>query len=236
MMNSIVRLLKKKATIDHFLFSSSCSHDDKDIISRLFLDGHKNRKGFFIDIGAQHPFRFSSTLPLYRRGWRGINVEPTPRAINLFKIFRKRDINLNAGVSSETGMLPFYCFTDPALNSFSRDVSAHNQANIRYKLKKVITVETMPLAQLLDKYLPAGTTIDVLNIDTEEFDLGVLKSNDWNKYVPLFVTVETKIAPEYLVESEIYNYLSGRNYELAAQTSRISFFKLIESHNASKTP
>lgn len=71
--------------MDKFPFRNSFSPDDEVIISRLFLEGHKSCKGFFIDIGAEHPYRLSNTLPLYRRGWRGINVQPTPGALNFFK-------------------------------------------------------------------------------------------------------------------------------------------------------
>ena len=91
-------------TIDKFFFTSQCSPED--IIRLLFLGGPKQYKGFYIDAGAQHPYRFSSTLTLYRRGWKGINIEPTPDAMSLFKIFRRRDINLNVGVRAESGWFP----------------------------------------------------------------------------------------------------------------------------------
>ena len=90
----------------------------------------------------------------------------------------------------------------------------------------MIDVNTIPLLQVLDEYLPKGTTIDLLNIDTDEFDLEVLKSNGWNKYYPLFIVIESHITTEHLKKSEIYEYLAGKNYELAAKTKYASFFKL----------
>lgn len=225
-MRTIIKALKKRFPIDNFFFHRSYSQEGEDMIYRSFFENRKQYKGFYIDVGAHHPYRFSNTLHFYHSGWRGINIEPTPGAIKMFKIFRKRDINLNIGVSTDTGILPFYCFNEPALNSFSQDISEHKAATTRYKINTIIKVKTMPLAQVLDEYLPAGTTIDLLNIDAEGFDLEVLKSNDWNKYVPLFIMVEVGIMLEHLTESEIYNYLSDRNYELVAKTSRTSFFKL----------
>jgi len=225
-MRTILRKLKKKFLLNKFFFRISSFQEEGDMICRLFFQNRKQYKGFYIDIGAQHPYRFSNTLPFYQRGWRGINVEPTFGAVNLFNTFRQRDINLHAGVSSEEGTLPFYCFKDPALNSFSGDRSAHYAASGRYVLKKIITVKTIPLAQILDDYLPEGTAIDLLSIDTEEFDLEVLQSNNWNKYIPLFIMIEVGITLEHLLASEIYNYLLARNYELIGQTKHTIFFKL----------
>ena len=34
------------------------------------------RDGFYVDVGAFDPANVSNTLLLYRRGWRGINIEP----------------------------------------------------------------------------------------------------------------------------------------------------------------
>jgi hypothetical protein len=54
--------------------------------------------GFYIDVGAHHPFRYSNTHMLYRRGWRGINIDPIPGAKIAFDRFRPGDINLEMGV------------------------------------------------------------------------------------------------------------------------------------------
>jgi FkbM family methyltransferase len=224
-MNTFIKNLKKRFPIDKFFFHRSYSQEGEDMIYRSFFEGRKKYKGFYVDVGAHHPYRFSNTLYFYKKGWRGINIEPTPGADKLFKIFRKRDINVNAGININAGLLPFYCFNEPALNSFAKDISETRAASTKYSVTKVINVKTMPLAQILDDYLPAGQTIDFLNIDAEGFDLEVLKSNNWSIYKPLFVIVEVKIDIKNLTASAIYNYLTERNYELVAKTMRTSFFK-----------
>lgn len=225
-MSAIAKTLKRIFSIGRPVFRRSYFPEEEKIIYTTFFENRKSYKGFYIDVGAQHPYRFSSTLPFYQREWKGMNIEPAPAALSLFEIFRKGDINLNLGVSLTGGIRPFYCFKDPALNSFSSEKSAHHAAAKQYAVTEVVDVNTMPLAQLLDRFLPAGTTIDVLNIDTEEYDLEVLRSNDWNKYNPLFIMIEVVITQEHLMETEIYKYLLARNYELINKTSRICFFKL----------
>lgn len=226
-MKALIKTLKKTFPIDKFFFHRSYSQEGEDMIYRSCFENRKHYKGFYIDVGAHHPYRFSNTVHFYQNGWRGINIEPTPGALKLFNLFRRRDINLNIGIDSTPGILPFYCFNEPALNSFDKEISTTRAAsNSKYKITNVINIKTMPLEQVLATHLPEGQTIDFLNIDAEGFDLEVLKSNNWNKYIPLFIMVETGIDIQNLEGSEIYNYLSTRNYELVAKTNRTSFFKL----------
>jgi FkbM family methyltransferase len=225
-MDISLKTLKRKFPIDQFFFRRSYSQEGEDMIYRSFFENRKHYKGFYIDVGAHHPFRYSNTLYFYQKGWRGINIEPTPAAKKLFDIFRKRDINLNLGISLDQGMLPFYCFNEPALNSFSKEVVEHKSATTKYYINKVIPVKTLTLAEVLDTYLPPGQVIDFMTIDAEGFDLDVLKSNNWDKYVPLFIIVEANIDLHNLNASPIYNCLSQKNYQLVAKTMRTLFFKL----------
>lgn len=83
------------------------SQDGEDALLSSFYERKKGYKGFFVDVGAHHPYRFSNTAYYYKKGWRGINIEPTPNLFNVFLKHRKRDINLNLGIGSgET--LTFY--------------------------------------------------------------------------------------------------------------------------------
>lgn len=198
------------------------------MILRSFYERKKNYKGFFIDVGAHHPYRFSNTMYFYKRGWKGINIEPTPTVIKLFRLFRKRDITLNAGISETHQKLKFYCFNEPALNGFSKEISEERDQSGSYKIVQTLDIETFPLSEVLDKYLPPGQKIDFLTIDVEGLDLQVLRSNNWEKYKPNFILVEDQIDFENLSGSEVYLLLLEKNYELAAKTSRTLFFRLKE--------
>jgi hypothetical protein len=48
--------------------------------------------GFYVDIGAHHPKRFSNTYLFYRRGWCGINIGAMPGSMSQFRRVRPRDI------------------------------------------------------------------------------------------------------------------------------------------------
>src|SRR5699024_7019152 len=148
----------------------SYSQEGEDMVLRSFYEDKKHYKGFYVDIGAHHPFRFSNTMYFYKKGWRGINVEANPKALKLFKVFRKRDVNLNVGISGDKQVLSFYCFNESALNGFSKEVSYERNNKNNYKIIDTIEVQTYPLAAILAQYLPDNQKIDFLTIDAEGLD------------------------------------------------------------------
>ena len=44
----------------------------------------KKSKGIYIDVGCHHPFLNNNTYRLYKRGWRGINIDISKFSIELF--------------------------------------------------------------------------------------------------------------------------------------------------------
>ncbi|MFM9973057.1 MAG: FkbM family methyltransferase, partial [Beijerinckiaceae bacterium] len=81
------------------------------ILRRMFAG---KTDGFYVDVGAHHPFRFSNTCALYQSGWRGINIDADPALIAAFRRHRGRDINLSLGISDVPGTLAFHVFNEPA--------------------------------------------------------------------------------------------------------------------------
>lgn len=227
-MLNLKKIILKYFPVDKFLSKSSYSQEGEDMVLASYFENNKGYKGFYIDVGAHHPFRYSNTMYFYKKGWQGINIEPTPGAIKRFKTFRGRDINLNIGISRIKDSLTFYCFNEPALNGFSKEISQErNNRSKKYKIIEEVAVQTLPLADVLDQHLPKNKKIDFFTIDVEGFDLQVLESNNWLKYKPSFILIEDNINFENLGSSEIYRFLEKQGYELIAKTMRTLFFRLI---------
>lgn len=169
------------------------------VLARLF-DGIRN--GFYVDVGAHHPTRFSNTYYFYLRGWRGINIEPNPDAMLLFQKKRSRDINLCMGVSNGNGLIPYWKFNESALNTCSGERMKLDLEVPEHKLigKELVPVER--LESIFSRYVSNGTEIGFMNVDVEGFELSVLKSNDWSKWQPKVIVVEDAlgdgVAREYL--------------------------------------
>jgi FkbM family methyltransferase len=166
------------------------------------------QNGFFVDIGAYHPFRFSNTQLLYEIGWHGINVEPTPGAVNAFKLSRKRDINLSLAVGEQKTISMFYCFADPALNTFN---SRRAETIVNSRQSRLIAQYKLPtyrLDEILTEYLPKNQVIHFMNIDVEGLELSVVNSNDWQKFLPLVIAIENFHYLPELTELDKYGYLT----------------------------
>ena len=78
------------------------------LLNRLF----PHNDGFYIDVGAHDPTDLSVTKHFYDKAWTGINIEPAPTAFAKFPLERRRDINLNIGVSDRSGDLEFFDFSE----------------------------------------------------------------------------------------------------------------------------
>jgi len=213
----IKRLIFKKYNL------SSYSQEGEDIIlQRIF--GYKN-EGFYIDVGAHHPFRFSNTYLFYLKGWRGINIDATPGSMKLFNKFRIRDINLEVGIGEKEDVLNYYIFNEPALNTFDENLAKKRDGQNGYYIVKKLPVKVYPLSKILEEYLPEEKTIDFLTIDVEGKDFEVLKSNNWYKYRPNVVLVEILSSSiEEILKNIIYLFMKENGYYLFAKTFNTCFF------------
>lgn len=203
----------------------SYSQEGEDMLLERFLE-HRN-SGFYVDVGAHHPKRFSNTYRLYRRGWRGLNIDANPGSMALFQRDRSKDINIEAAVSSTHQQLTYYIFSDPALNTFKKDLALERAGKL-YSIVREINIITMPLWQLLDQYVPVNIGIDLLTVDVEGLDYDVLRSNDWSRYSPEFILVECMdaLTLEDVSSDPVAQLLSGQNYSMIARTMNTILFRL----------
>ncbi len=203
------------------------SQEGEDVLLRRIFENKD--KGFYVDIGAHHPKRFSNTYFFYRRGWHGINIDPMPDSMNLFKKLRPRDINLEIGIAKESGALDYYIFNEPALNGFSKDLSylRNDDINNSYFIKDILKVPVKPLAEVLDHYA-TNQKIDFMTVDVEGLDLEVLQSNNWDKYRPQFVLAEILDSSlDHLAEDPLVRFMVDNGYSIYAKLFHTTFFKRI---------
>lgn len=218
--------------------SYSQEGEDRVLSSLLFkLHGGKHIKdGFYVDVGAHHPYRFSNTCLFYRQGWRGINIDAMPGSMSAFEKQRPRDINLESGVGRKAETLKFFVFNEPALNTFDESL-AKARCNDVWHIRATVDVPVLPLSEILKKYVPKGQSIDFFSVDVEGFDLDVLQSNDWQKYRPLVVLVETfGLSFENLASDPLTEYLHSLGYIVYSKTVNTTFFvdELVTQHVSKK--
>lgn len=212
----------RKLIIDIYATKSYSQEGEDMILRRIF---EKQKTGFYVDIGAHHPKRFSNTYYFYKKEWRGINIDAMPGSMKLFWKMRPRDINLEIAVSDKKQELTYYMFNEPALNSFSKPLSKKRDGKEKYKVCKEIKIKTLTLEEVLNNYLSKNMKIDFLSIDVEGLDFQVLTSNDWSKYKPNVILVEDlNFSFDNPGNSKIYKFLIEKGYHLVAKTMNTLFY------------
>lgn len=206
--------------------TSAYSQEGEDMILRRIFNDKKS--GFFVDVGAFHPSRFSNTFYFYKQGWRGINIDAMPDSMDKFNKQRSRDINIEVPIASKKQILKYYAFNEPALNTFSGELAKERDGKDGYRVLFEKDIETFTLIEVLDKYMPKDVKeIDFFSIDVESLDYDVLISNDWNKYKPKIILIEDlKFDINNLSKSDIVSFLSDKDYKFLAKTVNTLFFKL----------
>jgi len=187
-----------------------------------------------VDIGAHHPYRLSNTAIFYKKGWHGVNIDAMPGSMIRFSKKRKRDINLEIGISKTEGALNYYVFNEPALNTFSRQEAEKKEQEVGVNIERTEKIFTMPLSKVFSKYLSIDQKIDFLSIDVEGLDLEVIQSNNWKIYRPTLVLVEDLKRPnllELLEVSEIVKFMYQLNYVPIARTWNTLIFEASEGRN-----
>lgn len=180
------------------------AQDGEEIFLKELFD--QKKKGTYVDIGANHPFRFSNTNWAYVRGWRGINIEPDLVNYELLKHIRKEDINLNCGISDKETQLDYYVFRENVLNTFCED-EIENRDNI-------IEIRKIPVRRM-DSVLREYDIheIDYIDIDVEGMELQVLNSIDWESVNIRCILLEQKALSLYgVLESEACKLLRTKGY------------------------
>jgi FkbM family methyltransferase len=223
---------RQRWTISHA--KESYSQEGEDLILERFLEFRPS--GFYVDVGAHHPMRFSNTYRLYRRGWRGLNIDANPGSMALFQKMRPKDINIEAAVSSIGQELIYYRFNESALNTFRKELALERTSKA-YSIIEEVKILTVPLCQLIEQHVPAGTKIDLLTVDVEGLDYEVLSSNDWGRYSPEFILVECLGAStlEQASSDPVAQLLFSQHYSIVAKTMNTVLFRLTQADSTSES-
>ena len=216
-------------------FVSYSSFGEEILVNRIF----KNKKnGFFVDVGAFNPVVGSLTKILYDKGWKGINLDFSETNINLFKIFRKRDISIKTGVSNKNIVKKSFSFDPSSGTNTLNKQYAEGWSKKFYKNYQIEDVKCKTLNTILEEN-NICKNFDYLNIDVEAHDFEVLQGINLNLFKPKLITCEIignlkKISKknsdmyftttEELINSKINKYLNKYKYKLVSQYYLTAFF------------
>ena len=190
------------------------------ILDRIFSNF---KDGIYLDIGCNHPIKYNNTYLLFKKGWKGINVDLDSDSIKQFNLMRRNDHNVNELITSkdnEEKDLYFY-HRRSAINTISKDLAEKRQTKpINIKKLKGLSINT-----IIEESPFKNKKINLLSIDIENYEYEALKEFNFNKYnIDVIVSEVTDLdsstlelhnnSLEKITESKIYNLLTRSNYKL----------------------
>ncbi len=179
------------------------------------------KSGFFIEAGANDGVSMSNTyLYEFFLNWKGLLVEPNKNRYIKCKENRPNSIVENVALVSSEYQKEFIRGSfEGDTNSmtarvidFRQEVFNKNyfkEILLHLRQRKIVKVKASTLDNLLAKH--NVKEIDLLYLDTEEYELPILKGINLDKTRPKFIVVE--IFPSEKSFNSIKEHLTENNYE-----------------------
>lgn len=186
------------------------SYFKKSFINQVnFID-----KGFYLDIGAYHPYHNSNTALLHKNGWSGCVVDIDKYKLDSFKLMRPRRCQIiHSGITSGvSGVREMYSFDQKG--GWSDLNTLDYKTAIFYRdIKKIgdfhkHSINTLNINNLLES-LPH---INFLNIDIEGLDTELILGIDLDRFPIDLILFEDNFS--YSGNIDIIEKFSHHKYKL----------------------
>ena len=212
-----------------YIFQKSYSQFNDDIFIKKFF---QNKIGTYVDIGCHHPFKLNNTYLLYKKRWNGLNIDLMKINIDLFNIWRPRDKNICAAISSKNKTTSVYIPNNNILSteisiveSYANMIKEHFKNSFIKKKIKVFTFEN-----IIKNHEIKLEKFDFLKIDIEGEDYKVLKNINLKKYNPELICIEDRIEKEEN-KNKIDKYLRSLKYKLIFRSPVNLFYQKLDKKN-----
>lgn len=227
---------QRKSTLYNDLEVGLTSHtiDGTDIILAEIL--RDVNKGFYIDIGANHPIKHSNTYYLYKLGWKGIVIDGNDVFKDIFKEIRPNDQFITALISSTVKEINFKIFPDDTMSSANPEQIAIYEK--RFQKSEIISIngKTTTLSNIRKEQF-IDTEVHLLSVDIEGEDLNCLIGSNFENWKPGVVVIEIKhLSLHNIKTSDIVNFLTGHGYSLISKTPLNAIFIFPEKDYLSWVP
>ncbi|EGQ64106.1 methyltransferase, FkbM family domain protein, partial [Acidithiobacillus sp. GGI-221] len=202
----------------------SYAQNFEDVILRRALQ-HVDR-GFYIDIGAQHPRIDSVSRAFYEMGWRGVHVEPVPAYARLLQEDRPDETVIQAALGKHRGEVSFYEIPETGLSTVDATIAKDHA-------QRGFTVHTIavPLYTLASVFRRTkGKDIHWLKIDVEGAEEGALRGWNRSKARPWIVTVESTLPLTETLSHMVWETLILRRGYQLVYFDGLNRFYLSDAH------
>lgn len=197
----------------------SFAQSGEDLIANFIFKYLQIPKITYLDVGAHDPVAINNTYYFYRRGFRGVLVEPNVEMCKKLRAVRPQDTTLEAGIGvTAVRQADYYLMTDSAWNTFSKEEADHmtRVTGGRIKIERVIKMPLLEINEVMSKHFGGAPTF--LSIDAEGLHLAILKTIDFKRFRPVAICVETLVAGTRQHIPEIPAFMETQKYVVRGAT------------------
>jgi hypothetical protein len=195
----------------------------EDVVLWNFFEFLGIDKPTYLDIGAYDPIEHSNTYLFYSRGCSGVLVEPNPARWDRLASVRPRDTLLRAGIGitddpeTETD---FYVIgggstglEGAGLSTFSKEEAdaIPGRSDGRYYVREVLKMKLLNVNKVIREQFQDKAP-NLVSIDVEGLDLGILKTFDFTRYRPDVFCVETVEYGTWKLRPATIEFLASKGY------------------------
>lgn len=172
------------------------------------------KPGRFVDLGCAMPVFASNTYLLYALGWRGLGIDANPEFAPAWRDVRPGDVFENVGVGETPGTA--YWFRHLKNIGMSQIFPGGERPGPEFS-ETGTPVKVERLDTLFARHL-ADQSIQLLSMDIEGAELGALMSNDWSRWRPEVIFMESHtFSFEQPRADKAIDYLCRQGYRLTAR-------------------
>jgi FkbM family methyltransferase len=174
----------------------------------------KKEAFIFVQVGANDGISGGDPIRkhLLQNKWKGLMIEPNPVAFSKLQHLYEHQPNItleNVAIAPAKGVGNLYVNpNENTTGSMILGVAQHQNPSVKLD---VFEVTCIPLDQVLQKHRISA--IDLLQIDTEGFELSVLKSLDFNRVSPKIIHFEHGHLSRHHI-SQLFELLNAKGYEI----------------------
>ena len=156
-MKNILSKVYKKLRIIHniyiknrFLFKKRSYSMEGEDLEILRLSNNSNN-GFYVDVGCYHPTHLNNTFLLYKKNWRGINIDLSKFSIDLFNYLRPEDENINCAISKVDDEIVYYHQKEISQLTTIKEAEAKKRMQGPIKKRKILSYRLTTILNFLIK-------------------------------------------------------------------------------------
>jgi Methyltransferase FkbM domain len=197
----------------------SFAQSGEDLIADFIFKYLGIPKVTYLDVGAHEPVAINNTYFFYRRGFRGVLVEPNVEMCTKLRAVRPEDTTLEAGIGVTAAReADYYVMTESAWNTFSKEEAEHMTRVTKggITVQRVIKMPLLEINAVMAKHFGGAPTF--VSIDAEGLHLAILKTIDFKRFRPAVICVETLVAGTKRQLPEIPAFMETQKYVVRGST------------------